>query len=96
LTQDPKPARGEGSVLDQQPTARRAYSLPIDHYFIPILSPVSLPSAAMSFAVVLPCLEKLYQSCVGLSGAAPKFTLNRLHHMDTARYFARSKSPLSA
>ncbi len=28
----------------------------------------------------------------GFSAAAPKFTLNRLHQMDTARYFAMSKS----
>jgi hypothetical protein len=32
-------------------------------------------------------------ACVGLSAAAPKFTLNRLHHMDTARYLSKSKSP---
>ena len=28
----------------------------------------------------------------GINGAAPKFLLNRLHHTDTVRYFAKSKS----
>ena len=32
---------------------------------------------------------------VGLSAAAPKFTLKRLHHMDTARYLLKSTSPPS-
>ena len=44
---------------------------------------------ACSGAHVLPFLTN---ASVGLNAAAPKFTLNRLHQMDTARYFARSKS----
>src|SRR5215471_15474794 len=30
--------------------------------------------------------------CSGLNGAAPKLTLNRLHHTETVRYFDKSTS----
>ena len=57
---------------------------------------VVLAGAGVMSATLAVILKELAHRCddvlSGVNGAAPKFLLNRLHHTDTVRYFAKSRS----